>query len=222
MPLETSVAKSAATRTAGAGEFVSHVVPKYLLLLPLIALAVPTALVAVGEGAGGLALPYNLFVVDVRLPGVFRLHMLASGAALLLIPLVIWLRRESAWHRPLGRVAAVAVLLGALTALPVAVMSDSVAMARAGFFAQGVVWLALIAAGVSAIRRRKVHDHARLMLAMAAVASGAIWVRVATTIVTSWHLPFDPVYACVAWAGWLVPLALVWLAPLRRLTAALP
>ena len=95
-------------------------------------------------------------------------------------------------------------------------------MARAGFFAQGVVWLALIAAGVIAIRRRKVHDHARLMLAMAAVASGAIWVRLATTIVTSWHLPFDPVYGCVAWAGWLVPLALVWLAPLRRLTAARP
>ncbi len=222
MPLETSVANTGATRAAGAGEFVSRVVPKYLLLLPLIALAVPTALVAVGEGSGGLSLPYNLFIVDLRLPAVFRLHMLASGVALLLIPLVIWVRRESAWHRPLGRVAAAAVVLGALTSLPVAVMSDSVAMARAGFFAQGVVWLALIVAGVSAIRRRKVADHARLMLAMAAVASGAIWVRVATTIVTSWQLPFDPVYGCVAWAGWLVPLALVWLAPWRRLAAALP
>jgi hypothetical protein len=201
-------------RAASAGGFVSRA-PRYLLLLLLISLSVPTGLVAVGEGSGHLLLPYNLFVVDQRLPGVFKLHMLASGSALLLVPLVIWVRRDRAWHRPLGRLTAIMVVAGALTSLPVAMASSSVAMARAGFFAQGVVWFALIAAGVVAIRRRKVQDHARLMLAMAAVASGAIWVRLATAAVTSWHLPFDPIYACVAWAGWMVPLALVTLFPPR-------
>jgi hypothetical protein len=82
-------------------------------------------------------------------------------------------------------------------------------MARAGFFAQGVVWLALVAAGVIAIRRKRIETHARLMLAMAAVASGAIWVRLTTAVATSCDLPFDPIYGCVAWAGWIVPLALV-------------
>jgi hypothetical protein len=47
------------------------------------------------------------------------------------------------------------------------------------------------------------------MLSMAAVASGAIWVRLTTAIVTSWNLPFDPIYACATWLGWLIPLALV-------------
>lgn len=189
--------------------------PRYLLLLLLIGLAVPTGLVAVGEGAGHLALPFNLFLVDQRLPGVFRLHMLASGAALLLIPLVIAVRRDRAWHRPLGRITAAFVVLGALTSLPVALMSDSVAMARAGFLAQGLVWLALIAMGVRAIRRRKFADHAHLMLAMAAVASGAIWVRLTTAVATSCDLPFDPIYGTVAWAGWIVPLALVTFFPPR-------
>ena len=200
---------TARTTTAGsAGEFVSRA--RHLLIPALlIALAAPTGLVAVGEGAGGLKLPFNLFVVDQRLPGVFRLHMLASGLALLLIPLVLWVRRDRALHRPLGRLAAAAVLLGAMTSLPVALASDSVAMARAGFLAQGLVWLGLIAAGVAAIRRRKVERHARLMLAMAAVASGAIWVRLTTAAATSWDLPFDPIYGCVAWAGWIVPLAIV-------------
>ena len=80
--------------------------------------------------------------------------MLASGAALLLIPLAIAVRRDRAWHKPLGRSPPSLVVLGALTSLPVAVISHSVAMARAGFFAQGIVWLALIALGVAAIRRR--------------------------------------------------------------------
>lgn len=187
--------------------------PRYLVLLVLIALSVPTALVALGEGAGQLLLPYNLFVVDQRLPGIFRLHMLASGLALLLIPLVIWVRRDRTWHRPLGRLTAIAALTGAVTAIPVAVSSNSVVMARMGFLAQGLVWLGLIAAGVVAIRQRRVQDHARLMLAMAAVASGAIWVRLTTAVVTAWDLPFDPVYGCVAWLGWMVPLALVTLYP---------
>ena len=47
-------------------------------------------------------------------------------------------------------------------------------MARAGFLAQGIVWLALIALGIIAVRQRRFADHARLMLAMAAVASGAL------------------------------------------------
>ena len=61
------------------------------------------------RGSAPSPLPYNLFVVDQRLPGIFKLHMLASGAALLLIPPVIALRRNSAWHRPLGYATAVAV-----------------------------------------------------------------------------------------------------------------
>ena len=173
-----------------------------------------------------MPLPFNLFVVDQRLPGIFKLHMLASGAALLLIPLVIALRRNSTWHRPLGHVTAVAVLLGALTSLPVALASHSVAMARAGFFAQGLVWLALIALGVIAIRQRRVADHARLMLAMAAVASGAIWVRLTTAVATAYDLPFDPVYGCAAWlAGWcrspLVAASDSWLAARRSRGAPL-
>jgi hypothetical protein len=179
----------------------------------VLLLAVPTGVVAVTQGLGAIPLPYNLFVVDQRLPGIFKLHMLASGAALLLIPIVIALRRNSVWHRPLGYAAALCVLLGGLTSIPVALYSHSVVMARAGFLAQGLVWLTLIALGIMAIRQRRFADHARLMLAMAAVSSGALWVRLTTTIATSYDLPFDPIYGTAAWLGWLVPLAVVTLLP---------
>ena len=182
--------------------------PRLAVISLVLLLAVPTGVVAVVEGAALVPLPYNLFLVDERLPGIFKLHMLASGSALLLIPLVIAVRRHRSWHKPLGRLTAALVLLGALTALPVALASHSVAMARAGFFAQGLVWLSLIALGVIAVRRRQFDLHARLMLAMAAVASGALWVRLTTAVATTYGLPFDPVYGCIAWVGWMVPLAL--------------
>lgn len=187
--------------------------PRLAVISLVLLLAIPTGIIAVAEGAALLPLPFNLFLVDQRLPGIFKLHMLASGAAMLLIPLVIAVRHDRAWHKPLGRITAALVLLGALTALPVAMASHSVPMARAGFFAQGIVWLALIVMGVAAVRKRQFADHARLMLAMAAVASGALWVRLTTAVATSYDLPFDPVYGCVAWAGWIMPLALVVLFP---------
>jgi hypothetical protein len=71
------------------------------------------------------------------------------------------------------------------------------------------VWLALVVAGVIAIRHKDRARHATLMLAMAAVASGAIWVRLTTAVATAWDLPFDPIYACATWMGWLIPLGLV-------------
>lgn len=156
-----------------------------------------------------MPLPFNLHVVDERLPGIFKLHMLASGAALVLIPLVIATRGKRAWHRPLGRVTAALVIAGALTSFPVAYESTSPLAARLGFAAQGITWLALVVAGVAAIRAKERARHATLMLAMAAVASGAIWVRITTAVATSLDWPFDPVYACATWLGWLMPLALV-------------
>ena len=206
---------NAATTPLPAGEFMSRLrllvarAPRLAVICLVLLLALPTGIVAVAQSLGAIDLPFNLYVVDQRLPGIFKLHMLASGAALLLIPAVIALRRNSAWHRPLGYAAVVAVVLGGLTSLPVAVYSHSNAVARAGFFFQGIVWLALIALGYMAMRQRRFADHARLMLAMAAVASGALWVRLTTTVATGYDLPFDPVYGCAAWLGWLVPLAAV-------------
>jgi hypothetical protein len=195
-------------KTARPGEFVSRILVVAAISV-LMSLAIPTALVALVEGIGAMPLPFNLHVVDERLPGIFKIHMLASGAALLLIPAVIATRRTRAWHRPLGRATAVLVIAGALTAFPVAYESTSGVVARLGFAAQGMVWLTLIIAGVRAIRRKDRARHAALMLSMAAVASGAIWVRLTTAVATSWDLPFTPIYACATWLGWLLPLAIV-------------
>jgi predicted membrane protein DUF2306 len=178
-----------------------------LLWITFASLVVPTGLVAIALGLAWLELPYELLLVLRRLPLLFPAHMVASGAALILIPIAALVRRRRGAHRAVGRLAAAAVVVGGCAAVPVAFASEASAVARAGFAVQGVVWLALLVAAVTAIRRGSRSRHAALMLAMAAVASGAIWLRLTIAVANAAALPFDRVYAVAAWACWLVPLA---------------
>lgn len=181
----------------------------------IVLLIVPIGVVAIGSGLGLIALPYQMFELVSRAPLLFPAHMIASALALLLAPLVFAVRRYPEFHRPLGRLLGVFVVIGGLTALPVAVMSHSPIGARAGFFVQGVVWMSLLLAAVQAIREHHVERHARLMLAMVAVTSGAVWFRILTGAAIVLKLPFDAAYVFAAWAGWMVPLALVSAYPSR-------
>ncbi len=156
-----------------------------------------------------IPLPYEMFVLAARMPVVFKLHMVSSALALLLIPAVIAMRRRPDVHRMLGRLLGAFVVIGGLTALPVAILSESSIAARAGFFVQGIVWMALLAAGVMAIRRGNRTLHVQMMLAMAAVTTGAVWFRLITGSAIYFQLPFESIYAVAAWAGWLVPLLIV-------------
>jgi uncharacterized membrane protein len=180
-----------------------------ILALIIALLVVPVALVAIALGIGLLQLPYELVLVLRRRPFAFPLHMVTSGLALILIPIAAWTRRRRGLHRPIGRAAAICVAAGGTSALFVALASEASAIARAGFFAQGLVCLALLVGAFAAIRSGDVSRHARLMMAMAAVTSGAIWLRLAMAGIVASGAPFDAAYGIAAWACWLVPLALV-------------
>lgn len=176
-------------------------------LIPAL-LALPAAVLALWSGLGLTPLPYPLFVVLQKLPVVFPLHMIASGLALILIPAAFLARRHRRLHRGLGRLTAVCVLVGGATALLVAMVSEASLVARAGFFVQGLAWIALLLAAIAAIRVQRRALHAHFMIAMACVASGALWLRLVMAAAVALDLPFDAVYAIAAWACWLTPLAI--------------
>lgn len=174
----------------------------------LLVLSLPPGLLAIGTAAGLLPLPYELSLLEQRLPVLFRMHMAAAGLALLLVPCAIALHSISL-HRVLGRSAAIFVLAGGVTALPVAVASDASWPARLGFCVQALVWIVLVLAGVRAIRAGDRGRHMRLMLAVAAVASAALWLRLASWATVQLGLPFETAYALAAWLSWLLPLGAV-------------
>lgn len=164
---------------------------------------------AILSATGLIKLPYELHLLDRRLPLVFPVHMAVSGLAAILIALALATRRRPAWHSPIGYAAAAAVVVGGLAALPSSLASMASLTARAGFFTQGCVWLAVLTWGLIAIRCRRIAAHRRAMLSMAAVASGAIWLRLAMWATSAADLPHEASYAVAAWAAWLIPLALV-------------
>src|SRR5436190_2718118 len=116
------------------------------------ALAAAVAVAALGSAIGMPPLPEQLAVLDQRLPGIFRVHMTASALALMLLPVILLLRRHRSPHRLLGRIGAVLLFVGAVTALPTALQSEAVPLARAGFFVQGILCLAFLVGAVKAIR----------------------------------------------------------------------
>lgn len=178
-----------------------------VVIVTLLIIAV--SLVALGSGSGLIPLPYEMFVLTERMPFVFSAHMLTSAIALLLMPVVILTRHRPQYHRMLGRLVGGFVVAGGLTALPVAIFSDSSLVARAGFFAQALVWMYLLARGIICIRAGDRRSHMFYMLAMFAVTTGAIWFRLLTGFAIVIQLPFAPIYAAAAWFGWLIPLTLV-------------
>jgi len=183
--------------------------------LMLLVLSFPVALFAIGTAAGLLRLPYELALVDLRLPVLFRVHMASSGLALLLVPVAIACHGFNL-HKVLGRSAAVLVIAGGVTALPVAMASEASWVARVGFSMQAMVWLALVLGAVRAIRRADRTRHMWLMLGVAAVASGALWLRLASWAAVKLGLPFETTYAAVAWLSWMLPLGATGLIARRR------
>jgi len=182
--------------------------PRALLTLGVV-VSMIVAVVALGSGSGLIALPFEMSLVDRRLPVVFRVHMLASAIVLILLPVVLALRARPRLHRRIGWTLGAFVVLGGLTALPVAIFSYSSLPARAGFFVQGIVWMWLFYAAVTAVRRGDRGRHAHLMIAMVAVTTGAVWFRLMTGSAILIGLPFEPVYAAAAWVAWLGPLLVV-------------
>ena len=172
-------------------------------------LSLGVAVVAFASGAGIIALPFEMWLLDQKLPVVFRLHMLSSAGALLLIPVVLALRGDAELHRRTGWVLGAFVVIGGLSAFPVAIWSHSSIAARAGFFVQGLVWLGLLAGAIIAIRQGDRRRHVLLMLGMAAVTTGAVWFRLITGTAIWLDWPFEASYAAASWLGWLVPLGLV-------------
>lgn len=182
-----------------------------LALIAVAGLFTIIAFVALASGLGVIALPFEMYALVQELPVLFPLHMVASAITLLLAPLVIATRAHAQLHRPLGRILGVSVVIGGLTALPVAVLSHSSVWARAGFFTQGLAWLTLLGFAIMAIRRRQIERHAILMMAMVAITSGAVWFRLITGTAIALQLPFTFFYALASWIAWIMPLSLVWL-----------
>ena len=180
---------------------------RWLMLAPLGVFVMYVAVRGIFESFDNEGFPEALAVKLELLPIIFPVHMVTGGLALLLVPVVLYLRGTK-WHRLFGRIAAIDIFVAGITAIPVAVVMPVTNTSAAGFVAQGITWIVLLGLGVWSIRGGRVAAHRACMLMLAAVTSGALFFRVYLGLWKVFGVSeyFDTFYALDAWIAWGLPL----------------
>lgn len=140
------------------------------------------------------------------------LHAVSAGLALMLGPwqFVTRLReRRPRLHRAIGWGYASCLLVGGLTALPLALQADGGLLAQVGFALLGLLWLASTAIALVHIRARRIAEHRRWMLRSFVLTAGGITLRLQILVGSAFGVPVEAFYTALAWTSW-VPQAL-WL-----------
>jgi len=187
---------------------------RWLILAPLGSFVIYVAVRGISESFDNEGFPEALAVKLELLPFIFPVHMVTGGLALLLVPLVLYLR-GTRWHRFAGRVAAIDIFIAGITAIPVAVVMPVTNISAAGFVAQAIAWIVLLGLGIWNVRGGRVASHRACMLMLAAVTSGALFFRVYLGLWKVFGVSkyFDTFYALDAWIAWGLPLigVAIWL-----------
>ena len=191
--------------------------PLALIITIIMLFVTYTAIRAISEAYFSDGFPEALAVKVELLPLIFPIHMVAGGLSLLFVPATIFFRLTK-YHKFLGRVTAADILVAGITAPFVAWTVPVTMTSAAGFTAQSMTWMGLLAAGIWNIRNGRVHAHQTCMLLMAAVTSGALFFRIFLALWARFgdHHYFNNFYAVNAWIAWGLPLIGMALALQRR------
>lgn len=172
--------------------------------------------------------PDNHFKMKMATSGwVVPLHFYASGLALLLVPAQLSTRlrvRLAATHRTLGLLYVVAVLLGGVAGLLMALQADGGWLAQLGFFSLAVLWLCFTGLAYGCILKGQIAAHQRWMYRSMALTCAGITLRLFLGIgLGLFQLPFLTVYVPTAWLCWTLNWAICeWLIRRHQRLAAQP
>lgn len=199
-----------------------------------------TVMAVLGVGVAAFSLPYY---VDgdpetTRIPSnpAFTSHQL--WVAMHAVPGVLALaigpfqflsrfrREHPAWHRWLGRVYLVSVLVGAVVAVPTALISTSGIAAQAGFLLLSAAWTYTAVMAYRTARARQFQLHRVWMIRSYSLTFAAVMLRVFLGIgvlaMQVWpHLSFHEIYTASAWSGLLVSYVVAEWFVVQRITGPL-
>jgi nucleoside permease NupC len=102
----------------------------------------------------------------------------------------------------------IAVLIGWVSSIPVALHAQAGPASQAGFLALGVAWITTSSLGLLAAINRQFEEHRRWMIRSYALTAAAITLRIMLPISLLFGVPFKYAYPAIAWACWLTNLCL--------------
>lgn len=138
-------------------------------------------------------------------------HVATAGFALLLLPWQLWpvvRRRVPRLHHWLGRVYAVAAVLGGTSGVAAALVAPLDVVTTLGFGALGALWVATTVRAVQLARLGDLPAHRDWALRSFALGFAAVTLRLWLPLLLASGLAFGQAYAVVAWLCWVPNLAL--------------
>lgn len=133
-------------------------------------------------------------------------HLIGGAIALTIGPFQLSSRirnRYLSLHRLLGRIYVVAIMVGGLGALSLAVSATGGFPAKFGFGLMAVVWLFSTIMAFVSIRNRRIADHKMWMIRSYAVTLAAVTLRFYLPISIASGYTFAAVYPAIAWLCWV-------------------
>jgi hypothetical protein len=141
----------------------------------------------------------------------FYAHLVSGPASLLLGVILVsdrFRRIAPQWHRRLGRVQGMCVLLlVAPSGLWMARYAESGAVAAAGLASLAMVTAVFVALGWRSAVQRRIADHRRWMWRTFLLLCSAVVIRLIGGAATVVHFDALWLYPFSCWASWLAPLA---------------
>ena len=143
---------------------------------------------------------YTSNIELVRTHGVCSVTALCLG----LVAFVQETRRRKV-HAWVGRVYALGVLIGGLTAIPMALMAEGGWSTRIAFLLQAGCWMGTMIWAVRAARARKMVLHRRSMIRNYSITYSAVISRLLLHGLQSSGLEFQQIYPFISWT-WVLGL----------------
>ncbi|MGB7318197.1 MAG: DUF2306 domain-containing protein [Planktotalea sp.] len=148
----------------------------------------------------------------------FLLHISGASVALGLgaIQFIKPLRkRRPMLHRWIGRIYALAIAIGGISGLIIALQIESV-IGTLGFAVLAILWVLVTGKAVMLARARKIAAHRRWMICSFALTFAAVTLRLQLALfMFGFAMPYEAVYPFLAWSCW-VPNLLFALLYVRR------
>jgi hypothetical protein len=152
----------------------------------------------------------------------FAFYAHAGGGAVALITGALqWVltsrNRRSRWHPWIGRTYVIAIALGGVSGLFIAVRAYGGFVARTGFSALAVAWLVSTTIAFTRARARDWRRHRIWMIRSFALTFAAVTLRLELPVLSVGGLTFEAAYPLVAWLCWVPNLLLAeWLIARER------
>jgi len=139
-------------------------------------------------------------------PTAFLLHVVASPIALTLGAFQFFpkfRKARPAFHRWTGRAYGVAVLVGGISGLVIAVSAKGGIAAQLGFSILAVLWVVFTAIAVHFAMKRKIGKHRRWMIRSFALTFAAVTLRLYLPIFFANGFDYTQASVYVAWMCWV-------------------